>query len=333
MRVIIPGVIRYVACSGLFILSCFSLRAQPPEYYLNFDHILDNREYFSRYAEHQTIFGARINPGVAFSLDTFHSVHAGINYMYEYGGKLLGVVPQIDLYYSYQRAGLKMYAGSFPRRELLDYPLMLMTDSLDYYRPNMEGSFIGYSWDWGSVSGWVDWTGRASEETRESILAGLDATISKGLFMLSAMATRYHLARSTASGNTDRIRDDGSVLILAGADLSPLTFPDHLKLSTGIASFYLWERPLDNRWYAGWFSRADMKLGWFGIRGAYYLGDPSPLRVGDPLYRSGNYGRVDLYVDPFKNRRISSMIGWSFHFIGGEGMMHSQRMLIRITLP
>lgn len=89
-------------------------------------------------------------------------------------GELLGVDPQVDLYYSFSRSGLKMFFGSFPRRELFDYPLMLLADSLDYYRPNIEGSSICYRWQWGSVHGWVDWTGRASEETRESILAGME---------------------------------------------------------------------------------------------------------------------------------------------------------------
>ena len=56
--------------------------------------------------------------------------------MYEFGGELLGVTPQIDLYYSYNTEKLQMYFGSFPRRDLMNYPLFLLTDSLDYYGRN-----------------------------------------------------------------------------------------------------------------------------------------------------------------------------------------------------
>ena len=37
--------------------------------------------------------------------------------MYEFGGTLMGVTPQIDLYYSYNSENLQAYFGSFPRRE------------------------------------------------------------------------------------------------------------------------------------------------------------------------------------------------------------------------
>lgn len=323
---------RSVVYTILIFFSCLCIQAQSPVFYLGFDHILDNREYFARYAEHQTIFGARINPGIAFTFDSAHSVCAGINYMYEYGGELLGVDPQLDLYYSYSRSGVKIFFGSFPRRELTDYPLMLLTDSLDYYRPNIEGSSISYSWEWGSVHGWVDWTGRASEETRESILAGIDATFNTGMFRFTAITTRYHLAGRDDPADRDRIRDDGSVMALAGADLSDRLILEHMELSTGMVSTYEWLRPDENRWFAGWFSRLDLKHSLFGIRGIYYLGNPSPLHYGDYLYRSGNYGRLDLYVDPFRNRRISSKIGWNFHFLIGERTVHSQQILIRVSL-
>ena len=123
------------------LLPAFSGLSQTPGFYLGFDGILDNREYFTPYGIHQTIFGARINPGVAFSWDTVHQVRVGLNYMYEFGGELLGVKPQIDLYYSYNAGHIRFLFGSFLRRELLDEPLMLMTDSHDYYRPNLEGSW------------------------------------------------------------------------------------------------------------------------------------------------------------------------------------------------
>ena len=319
----------------LFILACslaITNQTQPPRFYIGFDGILDNREYFTPYSIHQTIFGARINPGVAFQWDSLHQVHVGLNYMYEFGGELLGVLPQIDLYYSYRGEQLQFRFGSFPRRELLNEPLMLMTDSLDYYRPNLEGAFMRYSWGWGSVNGWVDWTGRETPETRESILAGVNATLRRNIFYLSSGATWYHLAKTTADDDIHRIRDEGSIKTLAGADLSEQTMLDRLEITTGWVGTHARTRPEETRWFHGWLSLLEIQYRIAGIKGAYYLGDPSPLSYGDRLYGSGNYGRLDFYIDPFKNEKISAKISWNLHLLPGDGLYHSQQILLHVAL-
>ena len=315
----------------LFLLSSTAM-AQKPEFYLGFDQILDNKEYFTDYGYHQTIFGARINPGAFFAFDSAHQIHTGINYMYEYGGGFLGGKTQIDLYYSYRSEKLDLFVGSFPRRERMDYPLMLLTDSLNYYRPNMEGASVRYTWGWGTIHGWIDWTGRETEETRESILAGFDATLRTGVFYLKAMTTRYHLARTMAANDNNRLRDDGSLVTMVGVDLSGRTWFDRLDLSTGLASTYLCVRPADFVWNQGWLTRLDVRKGIFGLKGSWYMGDPSPLLYGDRLYSHGDYGRLDFYIDPFRNSRISSKIGWNLHCLPGDGLYHSQQLLISISL-
>jgi hypothetical protein len=306
--------------------------AQKPRFYLGFDQILDNREYFTEYGYHQTMFGARLNTGAFFSFDTIHQIRAGINYMYEYGGEFLGVKPQIDLYYSYCTERIDLFVGSFSRRERMDYPLMLLTDSLNYYRPNMEGASVRYTWGWGTVHGWVDWTGRETEETRESILAGIDATLKTGVFYLKAISTRYHLARTTAANDNNRLRDDGALVALLGMDLSERTWFHLLDISTGMASTYLRARPGDFVWNQGWLTQLDTRKGIFGLKASWYMGDPSPLRYGDRLYSHGDYGRFDFYIDPFHNPRISSKIGWNLHWLPGDGLYHSQQLLISISL-
>lgn len=323
---------RLLAHTILLLLLCPSAMAQKPDFYMGLDGIFDNREYFTPYGTHQTIFGARLNPGVSFTFDTVHSVYVGINYMYEFGGELLGVTPQIDLYYAYQSEQLVMKFGSFPRRDVLDYPLMLLTDTLNYYRPNIEGASVSYQWKWGEAHAWVDWTGRETPETRESILGGLDATFRLKALYLTAMTTRYHLAKTTDPNDTNEIRDDGSLAAFIGAELSDQTFLDVFDLSTGWVSTYLQQRPEDMIWTGGWLSRLVSRYKIFGLKASYYLGDEPPLAYGDPLYRSGNYGRLDLFIDPFKNPRITSKIGWNLHFLPGDGLYHSQQILISVKL-
>jgi hypothetical protein len=320
----------------IILSTCFALapaEAQKIPYYLNFDHILDNREYFTEYGTHQTFFGVRINPGLAFTFDSIHSIHVGFNYMYEFGGEFFGVMPQVDLYYTFRKEHLEMRFGSFPRREVMDYPLMILRDSISYYRPNMDGASLAYSWEWGQVHGWVDWMGRETPETREAIHAGMDVTLQAGAFYLEAITTRAHLARTTAPGDQNQIRDDGSFVALLGADLDGRFFLDRMDLATGLLAMYERQRPApDFSWAKAWYSTMDLGHWIFGIRGSWYLGDPSPLMYGDPLYGSGNYGRFDFFIDPFRNPRITSKIGWNLHVIPGEGLYHSQQVLIRISL-
>ncbi len=306
--------------------------AQRPLFYLGFDQILDNREYYTEYGYPQTIFGARINAGVSFTFDSVHQIHTGINYMYEYGGELLGVTPQIDLYYSFRTEHIDLFVGSFPRRERLDYPLILLADSINYYRPNMEGASIRFIWAWGTVHAWVDWMGRETEEIRESILAGGDATLKSGIFYLNAVTTRAHLAHTTAPNDTTDIRNDGSLLLMAGVDLSERLPLDVVDISSGWVSNFMFTSTDPMNWKHGWLTKIDLRKDIFGIRGSWYMGGASRLIFGDRLYSHGDYGRLDLYIDPFKNPRISSKIGWSFHYLPGDGFYHSQQLLISVGL-
>lgn len=315
----------------LFLLSSAGI-AQAPRFYIGFDGIMDNREYYTPNVDHQTIFGARINPGVSFGFDSLHSVKLGINYMYEFGGEFLGVMPQLDLYYQFKSEQVDFLFGSFPRKDILDYPLMLLTDTLNYYRPNMEGASVSYAWAWGSVHGWVDWTGRITTETREGILAGIDATFRAGFFYFTALTTRYHLARSAEYDPSNILRDDGSILGAFGVDLSHKWVLDKLDINTGWVSTYVWKRDTDPVWTNGWLSQLDARYRIFGIKGTCYLGGAPHLLYGDPLYRAGNYGRIDLFIDPFKNPRISSKIAWNIHMVEGHGVQHSQQILVSVML-
>ena len=317
----------------LLCLAQAQLRAQRPDFYLNLDGIMDNREYFMPYGIHQTYFGIRINPGVSFAFDSIHEIGAGINYMYEFGGAFMGVKPQLDLYYAYHGEQVEFKLGSFRRSEVMEYPRYLLRDSLTYYRPNMEGASVAYSWEWGHVHAWVDWMGREDTVTREAIFAGIDARLGRGIPYLEFYTTRYHLAKTTVPGDGFRIHDDGSLLLMAGADLDERLFLDELDLSTGLAASHVQERPEDNQWFTGWLSRFHARYRFTGIRANYYIGDSSPLTWGDPLYDAKNYARFDFYVDPFrKNSRISSKISWNLHLIPGEGLYHSQQFLLSVRL-
>lgn len=328
-----PAILKhFLTLISLIFLLCLPAKAQFPDFYIGFDGIMDNRELTTPYVKSQTIFGARINPGVSFGSDSLHSVKLGINYMYEFGGELLGVDPQLDLYYSFKAEQFNFYIGAFPRKHVLDYPLMILTDTLNYYSPNMEGASISYAWAWGNVHAWIDWRGRITEETREAYMAGFDLTVRAGLVYLTALTTGHHLARISVWDPENTLWDDGSILGIFGVDLSGKLVLDELDISTGWVSTYSHLRGSDAVWTKGWLSQVDARYGIFGFKGTYYLGEGPHLYYGDRLYRSGNYGRMDFFIRPFKSPRISSKLGFSMHLISGAGLQWSQQALISVML-
>ena len=140
------------------------------------------------------------------------------------------------------------------------------------------------------------------------------------------------MAHTLAVDDATHIRDDGAIALIAGIDISDLVPVDFLNLSSGSMSTYMQSRPSDYVWAHGWLSEFNLKHSFMGFKGTYYKGGPSPLIYGDHLYRSGHYSRMDIYVEPFSNPRISARFGWGVHFLIGNRVFHSQQVLIHIKL-
>ena len=312
---------------------CWSqhLFSQVPGYDITFNQVFDNREYFSDYAFPQTIFGAGLDASLSFDLDSIHGFYTGCSYFYEHGSSILAISPQLILYYQYTGQYLKMAFGSFSRNGRVSMPGIFLNDTLNYYRSNIEGASIFYDNSWGTVNGFIDWTGRVSEDTRETFLVGVDSKLKFGGVFLQATFLMYHNARSYSILDSVPLQDNGILSSLIGYELGDKQDPFSLSISSGIISSYNRFRPQDFDWRRGMISNIKMRYTFFGLNGVYYYGNPIVFEYGDPFYRSGNYGRVDFYIDPFKNPNIESKIAWNLHFVPGEGMHHSQQVLISVT--
>ncbi len=314
----------------IFTILFASTHGQLKEYNFTFDQIFDNREYFSDYAFPQTIFGARLDAEAVFHLDSTHGFAIGINYMFENGGDILGITPSVDLYYQFQGKNLKMNFGSFQRRGALDLPLYFLADTLNYYRPNIEGALINYAWSWGNILTFVDWTGRVSEANRETFLVGVDGKLGRNIFYVRPSFLMYHNARSYHPEDSVHLQDNGIMSLLLGADLSEMTFFDEMNISSGYLTSYNRFRPDPLQWGRGWVTNLALRYNIIGLKGVYYYGTPIKFEYGDPFYTSGNYGRLDLFVDPFKNKKVKAKMGWNLHFAANERIHHSQQILITV---
>lgn len=308
-------------------IAILPVRGQRPGYDVSFYQIFDNREYFSEFAFPQTIFGARLDASLVFPLDSMHRFAAGLNYLYEHGSAFPGVPPQVNLYYNYRSDHVEVAFGSFPRKDRISMPLVFLTDTLNYYRPNIEGAYIALEKQFAEVNGFIDWTGRVSETTREAFLAGMDATFRVAQFFLKPSFLMYHNARSYDPADAGPIRDNGIFSLAAGISAGDeLGFPT--QLSAGYIASYNRLRPGDFTWGRGWIANLEIQYTIFGFKGVYYFGTPIGFEYGEPFYRAGNYGRVDIFADPFRLENIDSKIGWNLHFVPGEGVHHSQQLLM-----
>ena len=115
-----------------FVIS--HVNGQTFEWRTGFHGFFDNREYFNQYTSDQTMFGSRIYAEAGVSTDDHNHFMAGLSYLYEFGNKNDLIAPDIILYYHGNKGPLNFFFGAFPRKELIDQPLMLLTDTLSYYR-------------------------------------------------------------------------------------------------------------------------------------------------------------------------------------------------------
>jgi hypothetical protein len=315
-------------------------------WYGTFTNICDNREFFSNYSTSQTILGARINAGSGFEVDTVHQIFVGLNYMIEYGHKPFSNPipdnvtaspntawnPVVDLYYKYEINNYRMFFGSFPRLKILNYPLILLTDTLEYYKPNIQGAFMEISGSWGKQNVWCDWVSRQTLVAREQFIAGTSGHFELNNVYLENYMYMYHNARSMTI-DTTHLQDNGCGAVYLGIDLNKKTPLNTLKFDAGFVGAYDRRRPDPYGFFGGFQIRSFMNYKFAGIDATYYKGKKLPLVYGDPFYRNtGNYARIDAYIQPLRSKRIESKIGWSFHILdGGKFFDNSFQVMFRVN--
>ena len=317
----------------LFTLAFFSsLQSQRFEWHAGFDGFLDNREYYSIHIP-QTMFGSRIQAEVGGSIDGIHRLRAGINYLYEFGTAIDAQKPNLTLYYEYHDQGVRLFAGAFPRWDLLNFPLALLSDTLHYYRPNIEGLYAGYSWFWGQQNAFLDWTSRQTDTAHERFMAGISGNMYFRDFFLSDYFVMSHFAGTAIHDPDFSVRDNMGYCVEAGVDLSGKTFLDSLCISAGILGSLDRIRAEGDAWHTpvGFLGQATLLYKFAGISATLYAGEGQKIGYGDPFYRLDRYGRLDLLLIPFRNGPVEMKIDVGLHFAGGQ-VDYSQQVWVSFDL-
>ncbi len=312
-------------------LSTGSVFAQKLNWNIQFKHVLDNREYFNRFGNAQTILGASLAPTVGFTIEKGHSVHGGFYYLFEYGGELDGVDPVLTLFYRFKSENLDVYLGSFPREGLLNYPIALLSDTLNYYRSNIQGGYLEYRWDWGRQNIWCDWTSRQTDFSHETFLAGTSGRVELKPLYLENYLYMYHEAGTKVPDEDHHIRDNGGGALFLGIDLKRTFNVDQMSIDGGVLSSYDRRRPADHAFTYGFMGRVNFLWKKVGMQAVYYKGDPVVLAYGDSNYLSGDYGRIDVAYYPYKSKRINIKADLGFHFNDKE-VNTSQQLFVSVNL-
>jgi hypothetical protein len=292
----------------------------------------DNREYFNYYANDQTIFGTRAFLQTGITLNQKSEFVLGLDGIYEFGSSFETDNIKPILYIHQKTDAIDLYLGSFYRYPIVNLPYVLLNDTLKYYRPNMQGIYIGYSGNNFNHNIWIDWTSRQSKENKEIFLIGGTGSFKLNKFYYLHDFIITHDALTSKSNSDEHIRDNGGIYSRIGVDASHFLFFDSLTLSTGIVFSYDRERNITPlKYYPGSMTELYMQYKSVGAKYTNYSGEGQDIITGDPLYKAKFYNRLDLFWNIFNKPGIEGEVEISFHLIN-DIIDYSQRFTLRLEI-
>lgn len=311
-----------------FLLTSLISKAQQFEYQVLFEGIGDNREFTREYAMPQTILGSRGAFEIGVSIEN-HRLRGGLSQLLEFGSDIDAQKPKLILYYQYLDEHKEFIFGAFPRRDKMDFPLAMLTDTLLYYRPNIEGLYGKINWDWGHQLGFVDWVGRQTEVQREQFMAGSSGEVSHKNLFLQNYLLMFHNAHTLYNDPPLHI-EDYLGFALQGGFRTPdnLAVQGHIKI--GVLSSLYRERSVTDGYESstGFFGEANVRYKNFGIKSVMSLGAGHKFAFGDPYYRATNYSRTDLIWYFINHEKIKGRFNLSMHWVSWETLDQQQQLSI-----
>jgi len=308
--------------SLLILAGMVTANAQEVGWNIHFHGFADNREYAKSGRYSQSILGMRLAPELLFSVDSTHELHVGINLLHEFGAdsrKTDRVLPMV--YYHFSQSGHDFYIGMFPRKALLgNYHRLLLTDTLQYYRPNVEGMLWRFGKRTFHEQVWIDWTSRQTRTDREQFMVGFSGLVKPGRWYVAHQVTLWHDAGRMVEDDEDEqpVRDNGAALVKLGTDLSRMWFLDSADISVGAAfgydrlrGIYGWNLPV------GFIADVYAEYRKVFIANTVYAGEPMNVAYGDRFYMADFYNRLELGWKPLQFKGLESRFTLSFHFSKG----------------
>jgi hypothetical protein len=312
----------------LIFFSVFAVSAQDFGYKLLFEGIGDNREFTRPLAYPQTILGARGAFELNVSIDK-HKLSAGLSELFEFGSDIDFHKPKLTLYYEFQDQLRQFTFGAFPRRDKINFPLAMLSDTLLYYRPNIEGFFAKVSWDWGYQNGFVDWVGRQTDTQREQFMAGFSGEIFANKLFLQNFLLLFHNAHTKIDVPNQHIQDYMGYAVQAGArteEDSRLTG----EVKAGILSSLFRERNVTDGYIhaTSLFAEINGRYRNFGVKSVLSSGAEHNFALGDSFYRAKNYWRTDIIWYFINHKNVKGKFNLSAHVVNWDYLDQQQQLSI-----
>lgn len=312
----------------LFVLITFLGKSQDYEYQVLFEGIGDNREYFNDLAYPQTILGTRAAFETGVKFDN-HRIRGGLSYLFEFGSDIDAQKPKLTLYYQFKNEHKEFLFGAFPRRDKIDFPLAMLTDTLLYYRPNIEGMFGQLLWEWGHQYGFVDWISRQTDYNSEIFTAGTSGEIFSNNIFLQNYILMTHDAIPGIRSPYEHIEDYLGFAIQAGIRTRENSaFDGYIK--AGILGSSFRQRSVTDGYInaASFFAEAKGKYRNFGVKSVLSSGGSHRFAYGDLFYRAKNYSRTDAIWYFINHEKVKGIFNLSFHIIDWKELNQQQQLSV-----
>jgi len=327
-----------------YLLFIITVSAQQKVWKLGVNTFFDNTEFgHSKFQIPQTMAGVHVAPEFGLSFDSIHRVFVGVDVMHEYGSnKFVDFVEPIA-YYEFNLAPFRFYMGAFPRKMVLDnYPRIFMTDSINNYRPTINGFCWEYAKGNSYIRVWLDWTSRQTHQRHETFFMGESARINFGSFYAQHFGYMFHYAGMMDPLISEGLHDNGMYLTSLGVDLSKRTGFDKLETNLGWAIGV--EDSRDN--FLGWqkhnalMSETKIEYRGLGLENTFYKGDGQMsfyndhgmnLYWGDRIYRASQYDRADMYICFFSSDVVQTKLMYTLHFAENK-MFHEQSLYVSFNI-
>ena len=277
----------------LFIFLFYSINCYPQkaDWAVDYTYFFDNTEFSgSKYVLPQTLTGMHITPAINISFDNYYKIVGGTDILI-----LSGATPRFQevfpvAYFQFQKNKTQFYAGAFPRSKTIsNYSDFLFSDSIQYFRPTLNGLFWKQRSEKNYFNAWLDWTGKQSATVRETFYAGISAKWSLNKVLnFDFQSYLFHFAKTRPSQAGQQVCDNAQAILSFNYVNHNFLTNNYLKLSSGIYTGFERERNVGQQDIPNGFIAQiifENKLGGFDSK--LYLGDRRMIlypKHGNQLY-------------------------------------------------
>ncbi|WP_298646779.1 hypothetical protein [uncultured Proteiniphilum sp.] len=306
-----------------------ALHAQEYRWGVGLDYFFDNREYKkSSFTDPQTLHGIWLNMLGGVTWDSTHTIYAGVNLLKIPGMRKAVNKTDVTLYYQYKKPKILLRAGAFPRKEVLpNYSDFFFRDSVNLFMPLMQGVFWQIGKDANFFNAWMDWTGYATANTRESFYLGFSGKASRGILFADFQSYLFHYAGTFPENPAYGVSEQIQGMASAGLEYEAANSFKGL-LSAGIFAGLERDRKAGESYKpVGFTARADAELYGIGTENRFYTGDArmrlfpvygGNLYWGSPFLRGSTYLQSKWYIRLLESDHASARINCNLHFSEGH---------------